>query len=362
MKQKFYTVRLKKFASYILVLLLLLLLLLRSKEAMNAARQALILCYNTVIPSLFPFFIISGLLTAGGFVTLLSKVFSPVMKPVFNMNGSGALPFLIGIISGYPMGAKITSELFSDGALSRSEAQRLLPFSNNSGPLFIIGAVGTGMLQNIRLGIFLYAVHVVCAVLVGICFRWYKAEITGHKPQSPRQSSTQKTTSFSAVVATGTDTMLLVCGFIVFFAALSACLTPLLDTLLPIPLAKAVKALLEVTNGADLITKSGLSTRLMLAWLSAAIGFGGVCVMLQVAGIAGAASLSMKSYVLGKILHSLFSGVMTFCCFPLITEQTPTLILSPPPVNLPILPLVYGITIFGILFVCLKRYISKKAG
>ena len=360
MKHNFWTVKLRTLMFYSMILLLIFLLLFHSKDAMDAAKQALVLCYNTVIPSLFPFFILSGLLTAGGFVNLLSRIFSPVMKPVFNISGSGALPFMIGIISGYPMGAKITSELFSDGILSKSEAQRLLPFSNNSGPLFIIGAVGTGMLKNPHLGIFLYAVHVFSSVLVGICFRWYQTKNISRKKSSGCQNAAKLRTSFSSVVSSSIDTMLLICGFIVFFAALSASISPLLDICLPKPLPNLIKPLLEVTGGANLVVQSGLPQRMLLTVLSAIIGFGGICVMLQVSGIAGAVALSMKSYVFGKILHGIFSGLITFFCFPIISTQKDSLLFFTMPANIPVLPILYGITILGVLAVICKNYIYGK--
>ncbi len=309
--------RLQKLTLYGVIFLLIILLLVQSEHVISAVQNALLLCYQTVIPSLFPFFVLSGMLTAGNFIKKLAKLLSPVMYPLFHISGAGALPFTIGIISGYPMGAKVTTELYLSGAISRQEAARLLPFTNNSGPLFIIGAVGTGMLNQPSLGIYLYCIHVLCALLVGFCFRFYHGSFSFDERQKSTGSLAQ-TLSFSDVVAKSVNTMLLVCGFIIFFAAVCACLTPLLDTL-PKSLSLFIKGILEVTNGSQIVAQSMPAPRLMLSILSGIIGFGGICVMLQVAGIVTPAGLSMKTYAIGKILHGIFSAITCYCLYPLFT-------------------------------------------
>ncbi len=319
MKMHFWVLRFKNCLLYGSVLGLAVLLALRSETAMSAARSSLTLCFKTVIPSLFPFFVLSSLLSTSGFVSLLSRALSPIMLPLFRVNGAGALPFSIGMISGYPMGAKITAELYTAGIVSKTEAERLLPFSNNSGPLFIVGAVGTGMLCQPAVGIFLYFVHVVSALLVGLCFRFYKTAAPVRSRPAPLSPTKERslTAMFSTAVVGSVTTILNVCGYIVLFATITDCITPFLN-FLPPHASLSVKSLLEVTNGSLEIAQSGLSLQLTLTWLSGFIGFGGICVMMQVAGILSGTNLSLKPYMLGKMLQGLFSAIITYYACPLI--------------------------------------------
>lgn len=317
MKRFYFVFRLKQLMLYGGLLLLILLLILQSNQVITAIQNALLLCYKTVIPSLFPFFVLSGMLTTGSFIKKVAKWLSPLMKPLFGVSGAGALPFAIGIISGYPMGAKMTTELYQEGAVTKEEAMRLLPFTNNSGPLFIIGAVGIGMLQNIKVGIFLYIIHILSALLVGLCFRFYKTENSiENRPSSFRSSAHAPT--FSEIMSSSVNTMFLICGFIVFFSAISACLSPILDRLGSTSLY--IKSILEVTNGAHLITQTGFQAVTTISFLSFIIGFGGICVMLQVAGITTPAALSLKSYIYGKTLQGILGAILSFCLYPLYRD------------------------------------------
>ncbi len=338
------TLRLKKLIIYGAALLLLLLILLQPERVIAAVQNTLVLCYKTVIPSLFPFFIVSGILTAGSFTKTVAKWLSPIMKPAFGVSGAGALPLVIGIVSGYPMGASVTAELYRSGAITRREAMRLLPFSNNSGPLFIIGAVGTAMLGDPYVGVLLYSVHIVCALWVGICFRFYRGSEQHYGKTTVKKATSA--ISFSQIMANSVHTMLLVCGFIIFFAVITACITPLMSNL-PKSFFLFVNSILEVTNGAFAITHAPLSSRLILSFLSAAIGFGGICVMMQVSGIITPVGLSIKTYAIGKILHGLLSGVMCYLVYPFASIDVAPAFAAAPPV-LPVVDLTHLVTLFSV--------------
>jgi len=103
--------------------------------------HGLSLWVNSVVPSLLPFFIATNILAKTSVVPFLGKLLHKIMRPLFNVPGEGAFALLMGIISGYPMGAKIVSDFKSKGICNDVECERLLSFTNNSGPLFIIGTV-----------------------------------------------------------------------------------------------------------------------------------------------------------------------------------------------------------------------------
>ena len=117
-------------------------LLIFSKQNLSATKDGLWLWANSVVPSLLPFFIATELLSYTNVTYFLGKLLNGIMRPIFNVPGEGSFAFIMGIISGYPTGAKILVNFRENQIASREECERLLAFTNNSGPLFIIGTVG----------------------------------------------------------------------------------------------------------------------------------------------------------------------------------------------------------------------------
>lgn len=101
-----------------------------------AAREGVALCLQTVLPSLFPFFVLSSLLVQSDVPRLLSRAMAGVMYPLFGVSGAGASALILGLLGGYPVGARTVAELYGRGEIAREEAEQLLAFCNNSGPGF----------------------------------------------------------------------------------------------------------------------------------------------------------------------------------------------------------------------------------
>ena len=289
---------------------------------MSAAQQALKMCAQTVIPSLFPFFVLSGLLIHTGFIQVAGAVISPIIRPLLRVSGSGALAFVIGIVSGYPTGAKMIADLYRKKLIDRTEARRLLPFCNNSGPLFIIGAVGSGMLGSVKVGIFLYLVHFLAALLVGLCFRFYGVgtisksvsvkSAVGSKLREYYQSQ-RSGLAISESVSSAVNTTLLICGFIVLFSAFTSCLEPMLTLIKSETIQLFLKGFFEVTAGVKNLCTSPLLLSQKLIIISALMGFGGICVHFQVVGMLSGTDLGLKTYLIGKLLHTVFAAMI--CAF-----------------------------------------------
>ena len=133
-----------------------------------SARDGLNLWLGTVLPGILPFMIITNMLIHLGYTKKLGKLFAPFMKYFFRLPGVGGVAFFVGLTSGYPVGAKTIADLHSQGEITTKEAQHLLAFCNNAGPLFILGAVGSGMFGSASVGYILWSAHVIAAVIIGI--------------------------------------------------------------------------------------------------------------------------------------------------------------------------------------------------
>ncbi|MBR2500231.1 MAG: hypothetical protein IKB60_04040 [Clostridia bacterium] len=308
MKKKYLFLVFKKGMLFLIIMFFMLVLSLCGKVTIPAARDTLLLCAENIIPSLFPFFVMSSILIKSGFAKAAGRFFSYIMKPLFSASGQSAIAFIIGIISGYPMGAKTVSELYRTGAIPKSEAERLLPFCNNSGPLFVIGAVGTGFLGRADIGLFLYLIHLSSAVITGFFLRFFsddKACVCNTYREKRNTESFGMI--FSESVKSAVNSVLFVCGFVVFFATLSAPFTRLLpeNSLISV----LIKGFLEVTIGIKdaLFLTDG---KIKLCLISALLGFGGICVLLQVMGIAKESGLGIKYYFWGKLFQGVSSAFL----------------------------------------------------
>ena len=151
-RTNFVTVKLKNLIIPITFVLFTIFLVVFSKSNLSAAKEGLSLFANSVLPSLLPFFIATELLSYTGIIEVLGRTLNRFMRPIFNVPGVGAFAFIMGIISGYP----------------------LLAFTNNSGPLFIIGTVGISLFFDTRTGILLFLSHILACISVGIVFRFWK--------------------------------------------------------------------------------------------------------------------------------------------------------------------------------------------
>ena len=147
-------------------------LILYSNSSLKAAKDGLVLWAPAEDPSHFPFFISIELLSHTNIVKTLGKYLNPIMRPLFNVPGEGAFAFLMGLISGYPVGAKVVVKLFEQNIVTKDEAERLLAFTNNSGPLFIIGTVGIALFGSTNIGILLFITHIFACVTGGIFLRF----------------------------------------------------------------------------------------------------------------------------------------------------------------------------------------------
>jgi len=292
-------VKVKKVTSFALLCVLFIFMIVKTKESTEWVLDALKLCINAVIPTLFPFFVLSGLLVNLGFVSLFGKILAPLSKVLFKTSGKGAVVFIIGIICGYPTGAKVIADMCKEKSIKKCEAERLLAFCNNSGPLFIIGAVGTTMLKNHSLGVTLYVIHLLSAIFVGIVMR---AFAKGEKVTPLGDICTQSIGStFAKSIESAVKSILNVCGYVVFFSILCAMVKNVF-----------LISILEVTTGAKVLIAQGFGEKMTFVLLSAMLGFGGICVLLQVQSEAGKVGLSLKFYALGKSLQAVISATLSF--------------------------------------------------
>ncbi len=275
-------------------------------KTMGAAETALILCGKVVVPSLFPFIFCANIFISLGAASLAGRYLSGAMRPLFGVSGAGAVAVVLGIVSGYPVGAVCASALYSGGECTKSEAERLLSFCNNSGPMFIIGAVGIGMIGNYQTGVFLYITHILSALMTGLLFRFWgrNDKKCSALPPGRHNSELHDTIiDLGEAVEKSVDTIIKICGFVILFGVFCS--------VIPENSARPyIYSFFEITGGVrELLSQGG---NLVLPITAGFIAFSGISVLAQVSSVIIPSGLSVYSYIAGKLTQSILAFFLTY--------------------------------------------------
>ena len=335
--KKFYifAFKIKRNIISLIFLCFVICLILFSSSNIDAAKSGLKLWASSVVPSLLPFFIAIEVLSRTNLPRIFGKVFGKIMKPLFNVSGEGSFAFLMGVLSGYPVGAKIAVNLRERGLCSKQECERLLSFTNNSGPLFIVGTVGVSLFGNTQIGLLLLFTHIIACITVGILFRfWKKNQVEEIHIASSSENKLQNVTIsnlggiLGESINKSISTILMIGGFVVLFSVLISILNisgitnmvstifePLCNFLnVPAQISSGLfTGILEITNGISFlagIKLKQISINIILT--SFLLGFGGISILFQVLSVVSKSDLSIKPYIIGKILHGIFAAIYTF--------------------------------------------------
>lgn len=243
----------------------------------------------------------------------------------------------MGLISGYPVGAKIAASFRNNNICSKEECERLLSFTNNSGPLFIIGTVGISMFGNTTIGILLFITHLLASICVGFIFRFWKYGKNTYSTLSKNSNYLNKSknvniSNLGEVIAesitSSISTILMIGGFIVVFSAIISILNTsgitksVVSILSPIFnafhldtsfITGIFTGIFEITNGINVISNVHIKNiSINIIFVAFLLGFGGISVMLQVLSIISKTDLSAKPYIIGKILHGVLAATLTY--------------------------------------------------
>ncbi|MDR0931020.1 MAG: hypothetical protein LBM38_04690 [Clostridiales bacterium] len=285
---------------------------------MSGASNAIDACINVLVPSLLPFIIVSKIVINTPLPRLAARRLECVMRPIFGVSGAGAFPLIIGLLSGYPLGAKVVLDMYKKGSLSYKDAEKLISFCNNSGPLFIIGAIGVGCFNSVKAGVMVYIAHVISAIVLGIgirckCGRGGSCRERAGVAEGVAKNVANGTIDFGEAILDGVKTMALICGYVIFFGAIIGVLTPIVYVL-PTSIAGLISGIIEMTTGIMML--AGKWSCLPL--ITFLVTFGGISVFMQIKGIVGN-TFSMRVFIVRKLIQ----GVVAAGVFYLMQMMMP---------------------------------------
>lgn len=301
--------------------------------------------WNIVFPSLLPFFIASELLMSFGVVHFMGVLLEPVMRPLFRVPGAGSFVMAVGFTSGYPIGAMLTARLRSDGLCTRAEAERLMSFTNNSSPLFMLVAVSVGMFNNPGLGVLIAAAHYLSNLTLGLLLRFYAGgdpERLAEPPvsgrgvvgQAFRKMLRQQRLENRPVgkimgdaVKNSVANLLNIGGFIILFAVIirlmsaagiiEAIARTLGIFLLPLGFAPDILPALgsgffEMTIGSKLASEAAAPLLQQVVAVGMILAWSGLSVHAQAASMIAETDIRMLPFVVSRVGHTCLAGLYTY--------------------------------------------------
>lgn len=279
-----------------------------SSTVAREARRGIELCLSAVLPSLFPIFVMNGLMTRLGAAEMIARPLRPVLSLIFGVPPSCAYPVTIGLISGAPSGVIALRASVEDGLTDASEAEASALVCSPLSFAFVYGAIGTGMLDSEKQGLLLYLIQ-----LVSMAIASRLASVGKKSKKSLRRKEAAAplplSEAFSLSLKTSLDSVINVSGTVIFFSVLSGIVMAI--PILPKTLRLALSVLLEVTSGAAAVCTE-LSGASAFVCLCAAIGWSGLSVIGQCAN-ASSGRFSLSRLLLGRALTSVISVLLGIC-------------------------------------------------
>ena len=281
---------------FVVTVLLIILLLVFPEVSKDGVTRGLIISSNVIIPSLFPF-MVCVLILLKCKLSIKSKAINKFLYKIFGHNLDMFFVFLLSMVGGYPIGAKLLSELYNKKIINKKTANLMLMYCVNAGPAFVLSIANVNFNKNIA--IILLASHLLSSIIIAI--------ICGKKiKKSMIKSNVIKTDdlSFSEIfvksVAEASASLLKICSFIVLFSSINAYVDYFLKN---IPIIGIVTFLIEVTTGI-LNSKNFLFTSFLL-------GFSGFSIWFQIFSLSNNIKVNYLLFVFGRIAHGTLSVIIT---------------------------------------------------
>ncbi len=270
------------------------------RETSAYALAGVELCLKSVVPSLLPFFVLTALFQERALPLRLGKRLEPVFRRLFRLSGAGGSVLLLGLVSGYPVGAAAASALYRSGGCGKEEAQRLLAAANNCGPAFLLGILGGRVFGRAEPAFCLLAIHICVTLWLALLL----GALPGAEPEAvnARYGVTPLPAAFPKAVARAGESVLTVCAYVILFSVPVRFL----------PEVPLLRGAVELTGG--LAAMEGF-TPLNAAAAAFLFGWGGLSVCAQVLRHAQEAGLRMLPYLGWRLLHGLVSALAAWVSF-----------------------------------------------
>ena len=303
----------KHFPAGIFVTALFAAMLIFPQAVFSGAEEGLLLWFQIIFPTLFPFLVVTSLLLSSGGLNLITRLFGGLFRRIFRVTQNGAFAVLAGFLCGYPMGAKVTADLLRAEKISDREARYLLSFCNNTSPVFIINFIVWKTFGDERLMLPTLLILIGSPVLMSFIFR--RIYLKGRHPfPEPSAALKEKKTRFDfsvldSCMMNSFEAIVKVGGYIILFSVLLSMLEELSGQH---SILMAAAPALEVTNGILLLSSSVSDPGLRYAAVLGLTSFGGLCSAAQTKCMLEGTGLSVIPYIIQKLTTAAAASLLSF--------------------------------------------------
>lgn len=304
------------------IALVMILIISNPARYINSCYNGLLIWVKNVLPCLFPFLVCTKILTELNIFSKFTKFFEKITYKLFKAPPIASYALLISMISGYPVGAKVILDLYQNKQISSKTANKLCTFCSTSGPIFVVGTVGTIMLKSATLGVIILSAHLISNIINGIIFK--KAFVEKDDKQILDESQDINYGQvLSKSMSNAITSVLVVGGFIAIFYLLIDMLTDahilnfigsginILLSPLKIKIGDSIASgLIEITRGCLDISKLNCSNLIKCVSITGIISFGGFSIHCQSLSFLCQAHINVKFYFLQKLVHTFISIII----------------------------------------------------
>lgn len=303
------------------VLIFLALILIFPVSSYQGAKKGLLLWFNTLLPTLLPFMILSNLIVQMRITAPLSRILYPVFHRLFRVSKNGCYPVLIGFLSGIPVGAKTTADMLTRGELTESEGQYLLGLCNNASPMFIMSYISLTQLNkpDIRfILLFILYSSALISALIWNAFRTARNKVSALSLPSadiPANTAARKDTGsrfdfrkLDKSIMDAFDIITRVGGYVILFSIAAQIFSDAGPHNSPLKLI--ILGFLEITTGINKISTAALSMDIKIALITMITAFGGLSGLAQTNSVISNTGLSIRTYTFQKLLHMAIALLM----------------------------------------------------
>lgn len=308
----------KKTGIYFIIPALLIYMLLFPEKVLADSLTGLDLWFHTVLPSLLPFMILSDILIKANAVSFLMRPFSGFFRHFLGLSPEGGYAWLLGVFCGFPMGARLTADMYRRKKISRKEADYLLTFSNQSSPMFLSTYVILHGLENRGLTLPVFLIFYSSSLLTGLIFRIsarrFHLSFNSPKKEVPEQTSYGNLLDTS--IMNGFEVITRLGGYIILFSILSGLMMQLpspIDTAAPF-----LSGLTEITTGIHVLSGTALSQPFKFTAILCCTAFGGLSTVAQTSCMLSGTDLSLLTYLRGKLVNTAAVAVLCFLTFRIL--------------------------------------------
>lgn len=278
------------------------------------AYQGLIQWATRMVPTLFPFMMISSMMIYTGIDTYLTRLICPILQPLFPCSSNGLYAIFMGFLCGFPMGAKATCDLLKSKKITITEAEYLLSFCNNIGPTYFFGIIfpmlqECGYNQKIPFLFGIYGIPLLYGIILGkIQQKSLKThDYTEAIKLFERKENIPITTALRLSCLNSVQSILLLGGYVTFVNAFRV----IPDIIgLSWTASSIAGSFLEIIHGIpEIYANTQIPPAWKAFWIMVSLSFSGICCMLQTSSILIEQDIPMKKYFIHKCLVTVISAI-----------------------------------------------------